>query len=307
VMEYLPDFLIIGVQKAATSWLYYCLNEHPEIHLPAHKREVDFLGGEKFQKKGWEWWTSRFEGARASQIIGDVSVDYIYNDEAPKLVKEKVGEVKLIVSLRDPIERAISAYYWNLRKGKIPNRSLNEGFREVINTFKDSSQTKVDEDAASLYQNIIQRGFYDSQIERYLNYFNLEDFLFLSFQKIKSKPLEQLQNLYRFLEVQADFKPDSLYRKPKRNSYLQTLITLERLGKHSKFVGKFADILHNLASKIDIGNDRPKLHNDVRKGLSEIYKVHNANLLEILNAYLENDSIKKNQSTDWDEVIGSWE
>ena len=77
------DFLVIGAQKCATSWLYYCLKDHPELYLPAKKREIQYLGGRLFHEKGVDWYFSLFQGAHRNQKIGDVSVEYIFDQQSP--------------------------------------------------------------------------------------------------------------------------------------------------------------------------------------------------------------------------------
>ena len=305
-MSQLPKFLVIGVQKAATSWLFYCLQEHPEIFLPSHKREVDYLGGEKYQQRGWEWWASRFEGAKSRHIVGDVSVDYIYSTRSAKLIKENLGDVKFVISLRDPIDRAISAYYWNLRKGKIPNKPLNKGMEAILKTLIKKGGSDFDSKTERVYRNIIMRGFYDEQISRYLDYFELKNFLFLDFDNIKRNPLRQVQSIYDFLGVNKSYNPTALNRKPKNNAYLDPLIVLERRAGKSRLTGKLADWLNGVASKLGIGNSRPKLEKELKNKLLDIYTSHNEKLLDILLDYQNTNENTLTEQNNWRETITSW-
>jgi hypothetical protein len=277
-MKYkLPSFLVIGVQKAATSWLWYCLEEHPDIFLPK-KREDNYLGGEKYQSRGWEWWIGRFAESRAEQIVGDVSVDYIFNSESPKLIQEKLITPLFVISLRNPIDRAISAYFWNLRRGKIPFLELNIGLRRAL-AFVDRYSNKQEK----IYANIIKRGFYDEQIAMYLQYFEMDRMLFLDFDKIRSKPLIELQKAYEFLGVNTDYEPQALIRQPKRNTYINPLIRLERLGHSIKLISVLIDRTNALLYNWGMGLNRPMLSQELMVELKKVYSYHNRSLLALLN------------------------
>ncbi len=118
-----PDFLIIGAQKAGTTWLWAMLNQHPGVQLPETK-EIHFFGGSETYAAGLDAYLAHFEGIPENRVTGEAStamffdrVPYWYNkgrelvyDDAlppvPELVRRDLGEVKIIVVLRDPVRRA---------------------------------------------------------------------------------------------------------------------------------------------------------------------------------------------------------
>src|SRR5712691_2708219 len=109
-----PDFLVLGVPRSATTWLYTALSSHPDIYLPRTK-EQEFFGDYNFHL-GSNWYLSHFAGRAGQSVAGDVSVGYFHSPEAPAQVAEMLGVdgVKLIVVLREPIERARSYYNYRL-------------------------------------------------------------------------------------------------------------------------------------------------------------------------------------------------
>ncbi len=76
-MENTLDFLVIGSQKCATTWIYDILDQHSSISLPKDKREVEYLGGKLWLEKGDEWYFNLMKKDSQDKLSGDVSVEYI--------------------------------------------------------------------------------------------------------------------------------------------------------------------------------------------------------------------------------------
>ena len=130
------DFLLIGAQKCATTWIYHCLNEHPELYVGGGKNETYYYGGEIFKQKGLDWFESLFADASADQKLGSASVDYIWDVASMEQVRKQYPNIKIIAALRNPVERTISAFYWLMRKNIIEAKSLEEGIRKAIDDLK---------------------------------------------------------------------------------------------------------------------------------------------------------------------------
>jgi hypothetical protein len=234
------DFLIIGVQKSATSWLYDCINEHPQICVPKYKKEVEYIGGELYNKNGLEWYFSLLDHCGTDSVKGDVSVEYMYNKHSAELIKKFIPNVKLIVSLRNPVERAISAYYWYLRKGLISSeRSMIETFKYLKKNYQEGNKNAEGID-------IIERGMYHEQLESYLNYFDKSQLLILLYEEIKLNPGSVLKKIFSFLNVDENFVPKSILEKPKQNSYSNWIIKFERLNPNSRLIAGIADKINHL-------------------------------------------------------------
>ncbi|MFQ5536400.1 MAG: sulfotransferase domain-containing protein [Gemmatimonadota bacterium] len=223
------SFLVIGAQKAATSWLYLCLKEHPRLHLPPHKREVEYLGGELHRTRGDAWYTDLvFGGAPPDALAGDVSVEYLYDAAAPPEAARVLPQARLIVSLRDPVERAVSAYFWNLRKGRLPaDMPLQDALARGIRWLEDVGDEDVPPPGPA--EELAARGRYDVQLRRWLAHYAPERFLVLDYAEIQARPERALGRVWSFLAVPS-FRPEALESRPKRNTYAAPLARLERLA-----------------------------------------------------------------------------
>ena len=184
--DVLPNFLVIGAQRCATSWMYFCLKEHPDIFLPFIK-ELHFFNN--YYEKGLEWYKRYFNTWSGQKAIGEISPGYLYIERSPRLIYRHLKDVRLIVCLRNPIERAYSQYKKHLRS-------------ELV---LDSFEVAIEKDSQ-----YIQRGFYFEQINRYLKYFPRERMLFLVYEDIQKSPLAYLKNVYNFLEVDSEFVPSCI-------------------------------------------------------------------------------------------------
>lgn len=260
------DFLIIGVQKSATSWLYECISEHPQICVSKQKKEIEYIGGELYKKNGLEWYFSLFDHCGGEKVKGDASVEYLYNESSPELVKQFLPNAKLIVSLRNPNERAISAYYWYLRKGLLSSeKSMSETLTYLKKCYKEGKKNIAGID-------IIERGIYHEQLARYLKYFDGSQLLILLYEEIKSNPASVLKKLFAFLNVDENFIPKSILDKPKQNSYSKWVIKFERLNPRSKIIAGIAHALNRVL--LGFGN-KEKASPHEKEGcdiLSELYK-----------------------------------
>ncbi|MGL6344257.1 MAG: tetratricopeptide repeat protein [Waterburya sp.] len=119
-----PDFIIIGATKCGTTSLFFYLNQHPQILAP-HKKEINFFN-HNFQM-GLPWYLAHFPAIADTDelITGEASPLYFYDEQVIQRLKELFPETKLIVMLRNPVERTISEYYHSVNHG-LENRSLME-------------------------------------------------------------------------------------------------------------------------------------------------------------------------------------
>jgi tetratricopeptide (TPR) repeat protein len=111
-----PDFVIIGASKSGTSSLYKYLSEHPQILLP-HKKEIDFFL--RYFERGIDWYLAHFPTIcdRPDWVTGEATPNYLRFPKVPQRIKESCPQTKLIVLLRNPVERAVSWHYHKLNTG----------------------------------------------------------------------------------------------------------------------------------------------------------------------------------------------
>ena len=138
----LPDFIIPGAAKSGTTSLYQILNQHPDIFFPKSKKEPFYFsfGGEKPNYEDEQFnaipvyqtddYLNLYTEADDSQICGDASTSYLYLHEESianmkKLYGDDLAEVKVIIILRNPVDRAFSHYTYLVRNG-FENRPFEE-------------------------------------------------------------------------------------------------------------------------------------------------------------------------------------
>ncbi len=191
--DFKVDFIGIGVMKAASSWIFKCLMEHPEI-CGSSKKELHFFDRPDNYKKEIDYYKSFFNNCSHNKVKGEYTPSYIFFKEVPKLIYKHFPEVKLILCLRNPIERAYSHYLHALSKSE----------KWSFKTF---------EEALGQRPEFLERGFYYQQLKKYFNLFPKENILVLIYEDIAKDPLRFVQNIYNFLEVNPNFVPQVAFQK----------------------------------------------------------------------------------------------
>jgi len=172
-----PKFLIVGQVKCGTTSLYHYLTQHPKI-LPATEKEIDFWS-EKFHY-GIEWYLSHFPPVAESEgfITGEASTTYLNSRHAPERVFQFLTEVKLIVLLRNPIDRAYSAYHMKLRTGG-EHRTWEETLDHELKRLKPFTKPETNTRFPTQNRNYLSRGIYDYSIKSWMKFFDKKQILIL--------------------------------------------------------------------------------------------------------------------------------
>jgi hypothetical protein len=122
----LPTFIGIGAQRAGTTWAYNCLAQHPDVYM-SEKKELHFFYAH--YARGLDWYAAQFSAAGDAVARGEISPDYMYSREALANMARDLPGVRLFAILRNPIDRAISAY--SLRQERNEGVSFGEACRRV--------------------------------------------------------------------------------------------------------------------------------------------------------------------------------
>lgn len=205
----LPNFLIVGAAKCGTTSLYYYLKEHPEIFL-SNKKELRFLSSMPGNFKGpgddlvnntitksFSEYIKNFSEAKSEKVIGDVSPDYLYYYKISiENAKKYLDNPRIIIILRNPIDRAFSQYLHFLRDG-----------RECL-SFEESLEAaeKRKEDNWEWAWQYLEVGFYYKQVKAYID--NFSEVKIYLYDDLLSSPLKLIQDIYSFLGVNPTFVPD---------------------------------------------------------------------------------------------------
>lgn len=189
-----PDFIGIGVMKAATSWIFQCLKEHPEV-CDHSKKEIHFFDRPQNYSKGIEHYKDLFQDCPPDKMKGEYTPSYIFSREAPKLISKHFPNVKIIACLRNPVDRAVSHYKFNIyRNGRL---SIYKDFGQAIRKDKE----------------VIDRGKYYEQLKNYFDLFPKENILVIIYEELKDDPKQEIKKIYEFLGVDNSFVPPSLIQK----------------------------------------------------------------------------------------------
>ena len=210
----LPNFIIIGAQKAATTSLYTYLRQHPEIFMTKVKepmffnsykqKDIFFTKGRKIARnKTLEEYKSLFDNVKNEKAIGEASPAYIYNKKTTTLIKKEIPNVKIIAILRQPAERAYSNFLHARRAGREPLDDFEKTF-----VLEDK---RINENWSPLYH-YKSKGFYFKQLQRYFDVFPKDNIKILLFEDIIRNPILTTQEIFKFLNVDANFTPET-FRK----------------------------------------------------------------------------------------------
>ena len=207
------NFYCLGVQKAGTSTLFQLLKQHKDVFLPIDK-EAHYFDWDRLYKPGLNWYYNKFfKNCHGEKIIGTITPSYLYSEKVPNRIKVDIGEdIKFIVILRNPAERAWSQYLMNVRDG-IENLAFEEAIKKEQKRIKESEY-------ADLNFSYTNRGFYSKQLKRYFELFGSQNFLILSFEKdIVDNQQETMSKICGFLNICAydfDYSVNKNEFKPKK-------------------------------------------------------------------------------------------
>ena len=204
----MPNFFIVGAQKAGTTSLYYYLKQHPQIYMSPRKEPHFFEGMHwDFYRPGrmalpvtdLADYQALFEGVTDEKAIGEASASYLYSPKAPTLIKRSIPYARLIAILRNPADRAYSNFLHCVRAG----RESIVDFAEALRV----EEERIKGNWGPLWH-YKQKGFYYAQVKRYLDTFGRDPFRVWLYEDLRAKPLDVLRDVLEFLEVDDTFAPD---------------------------------------------------------------------------------------------------
>jgi hypothetical protein len=203
----LPTFIGIGAQRAGTTWAYNCLAQHPEVFM-SEKKELHFFYAH--YERGIDWYAAQFAAAGAARARGEISPDYMYSREALANIARDLPAVRLFVILRNPVDRAISAYA--LRQERNEGVSFGEACRR--------------------FPGLVKRGLYCQHLDVIHEYFPRERVKVLLYDDLVARPGAFLDELFEFIGVRTGVRPAAMGTRYNRVIYpgLQKTLLGARLG-----------------------------------------------------------------------------
>ncbi len=211
----MPNFFVVGAQKCGTTSLYYYLDQHPEVYMSPVKEphffdydegEMPDFGGPSVPPPGitsMGEYQALFEGVRDEVAVGEASPTYLYLPGTEERLRRHAPGAKAIAVLRDPAERAYSAFLHTVRSWREPLDDFSRALREEDGRIRDGWHPLF---------HYRSRGFYHGQIERYLWAFGEDRVRVYLYEDLRDKPLRVLQDAFRFLGADASFVPNTSTR-----------------------------------------------------------------------------------------------
>ncbi|MGF1541125.1 MAG: tetratricopeptide repeat protein [Pleurocapsa sp.] len=250
-----PNFLIMGFAKCGTTSLYDYTIQHPQI-VEAARKEIRFFDQERLFRLGIDWYKSNFPAIQneTSYITGEATPVYIINSTAIKRIRDFCPNIKLILILRNPIERAFSQHYFRIRKGE-KYSNLEESILKGIAKIEEINKVSDLRYEIDIYNGYIPNaallspGLYIYFIEKLMEFFPRQQLLVLHSEELSNKPDKAMNKLFDFLDV-----PNYQITKfPRKNT----------------------------------GSYTPEISNEVRQQLSDFFRPYNHKLEKFLGMKLD--------------------
>ncbi len=275
------DFLIIGAQKASSTWVHQALRKHPRVHLGSGEERV-FENG-FYDAAGLRRLTEFTRSAPMKAKVGIRCPDYLARPECPARIAEHAPNAQLIVVLRDPVERAISAYYHMVRSGVVPFVDPNEALDSLLcGTFHHPHALTI-----------LAYGRYGEAIRRYQQHFRRDQLLILLDSGIRTDRSSMYGRLCAHIGV--EIVPPAWLNSIPRNQGMYSLPLLRLsnavnrrwipeesqrrahrgfLGVRSQLSASFARLLQRVSSlsRWMGSGSSPIVSTDVRQRLRDYYR-----------------------------------
>lgn len=255
-----PNFLFIGPDKSGSTWIYEVLKRHPEVYMSPAKELFYF---DYFYEKGLAWYLKAFQDATdIHKVIGEVSHDYLFSPIAARRIKRDLPGVKLMVCLRNPVNRAFSSYLFMIRQGRV-----NGSFEEALTDMPE----------------LIEHGFYAKHLVAYFEIFGKADIHIGLFDQLKTKPDIFVDALFRFLEIESRSLSDDFLKPVLPASYPRSMMLAKftkalamrvRSAGWPKVVNmvKGSPIIQRVLFQPYSQAKKPRIREETNKKLKEVFR-----------------------------------
>lgn len=271
-----PNFFIVGAAKCGTTSLYHYLEQHPEIGMASYKEPCYFCYNQLYDDK--ELYVNLFSHLNKNiEMIGEASTNYLAAPESPILIHKYDKHAKIIIVLRNPVNRAFSLYKWMVRAGYEQASSFEKALKLEEERKKIS---KYDSRPVKYNYFYYSSGLYYNQVKRYFDLFDKDQILIIDFNDLKQNLDITLNKVFNFLKVRNfKIKNSKIHNKAKfpysprlqhffRND-LYNRICLSKEKKNKMYGNIIVDFLAGLNSNL---GKEPKLELITAKMLQDKYK-----------------------------------
>ena len=287
----LPNFLIIGAHKCGTTSLYEYLRQHPQVFMPQLKEPSFFtfenqnLDGFPAMKRSvvtrFEEYVALFANADGKPAIGEASPMYFKCSHSAARIKHYLPNARLILILRNPVERAYSHFQMELRNGTVKSQNFADAIQE-FELLPDGIRN----------QRYIHDGKYFSLLKPYLDLFGVENLLVLLFDQLRTDPTGMMRSVYQFLNIDSNFTPDLSEKHNEGGLWRNPLWKLYYRAVHPAF-GSISNALpENLQARLASVNKQmrkkavvrsPEMSPEVRAELHAIFREEILKLQDLIH------------------------
>jgi hypothetical protein len=201
----LPNFLIVGAAKSGTTSLHYYLQQHPDIYLPAQKELHYFAAEQMLRLTGGpgdrhalshicqtkDEYASSYAKVARQPAVGDISPSYLYFSEVSERIKNELNDPKIIILLRNPIDKAFSQYMHLVRD----NRETLD-FHEALMAERE----RIERGWAAIWR-YAESSLYFSRIKKYLDVFGEDKVRISVYDDLAKSPERLVRQLLEFIGV----------------------------------------------------------------------------------------------------------
>jgi len=273
---------IVGAPKAGTTSLFHYLDAHPEIKMSSTK-EPDYFSDKELNEQGLYYgsyrvenlqkYNSLFLGREDEKIMGEGSVSYLFYPKVPVRIKEYNPKSKIIIMLRNPVERAFSHYLMDYRLG-LTSKSFESEFQQ---------------EEGLNFQQYFLLGNYSSQIKRYFEVFEKKNIHIIWYSDVKKNAEKEVKNVFDFIGVDSSFKVDfetihNSFTMPK-NNVIRMIYSVVWLRKILVFMFP-SKLIKSVRNILFMEGNKPKLQDDLRKKIQLYYQNEIKELEQILSLNL---------------------
>ncbi|MGB7274765.1 MAG: sulfotransferase domain-containing protein [Geitlerinemataceae cyanobacterium] len=205
-----PNFIVIGFMKCGTTSLYDYILQHPQV-LPASQKEIMFFNNEKLFEMGVDWYRSNFPKIPdgSGYLTGEASTLYVQSSKVARRLRDSFPDTKLIVLLRNPVDRAISHYHFNRKLG-YKTESLEKALTSEIQYLQNVKD--IDQEIDGKFGYLIASSLYIYFLEKWMSIFPREQFLILRAEDLAADTSGTLDRVFDFLSL-PNYKVSELSRK----------------------------------------------------------------------------------------------
>lgn len=224
----LPNFIVLGAQKAGSTYLAEALRAHPNVFMPIG--EVPAFEDPDYARGGVEKMRQKLTGAGGAKAVGIKRAALLAREECPARIAEHLPNAKLIAILRDPIDRAVSSLFNLMHGGKAPILRVDDAMTKILDGTMQRDWP--------MSQFVLEYGCYHEHLERYLRCFDRTQLLILLHDDLRHDATAVIRRMYEFLEVDREFQPQTLERRPMASPYsLRRLRILRMLKPMYSYLG----------------------------------------------------------------------